>query len=71
MKKHCGNCANHKKETNQFSEECGKCVEAILENGEMCRNSEMCGTCPMDGNCPGGSTDFTSWMQWLKQPAEE
>lgn len=37
----------------------------------MCKNSEMCGTCPMDGNCPGGSTDFTSWMQWLQQPVEE
>ena len=35
MRKHCGNCANHKKETNQFSEECGKCVSARLENGEM------------------------------------
>ena len=35
MKKSCGNCANHKKETYQFSDECGKCVAAILENGEM------------------------------------
>lgn len=35
MRKHCGNCANHRKETNQFSEECGKCVSARLENGEM------------------------------------
>ena len=34
MRKHCGNCANHKKETNQFSEECGKCIAFILENGE-------------------------------------
>lgn len=34
MRKHCGNCANHRKETNQFSEECGKCVSARLENGE-------------------------------------
>ena len=34
MRKHGGNCANHKKETNQFSEECGKCVSARLENGE-------------------------------------
>jgi uncharacterized cysteine cluster protein YcgN (CxxCxxCC family) len=34
MRKHCGNCANHKKETNQFSEECGKCVSTRLENGE-------------------------------------
>lgn len=34
MRKHCGNCANYKKETNQFSEECGKCVSARLENGE-------------------------------------
>lgn len=35
MRKHCGNCANHRKETNQFSDECGKCVSARLENGEM------------------------------------
>ena len=35
MRKHCGNCANYRKETNQFSEECGKCVSARLENGEM------------------------------------
>jgi hypothetical protein len=35
MRKHCGNCANHRKETNAFSEECGKCVSARLENGEM------------------------------------
>lgn len=35
MRKHCGNCANYKNETNQFSEECGKCVSARLENGEM------------------------------------
>lgn len=35
MRKHCGNCANYKKETSQFSEECGKCVSARLENGEM------------------------------------
>jgi hypothetical protein len=34
MRKHCGNCANHRKETNAFSEECGKCVSARLENGE-------------------------------------
>ena len=34
MRKHCGNCANYKKETNQFSEECRKCVSARLENGE-------------------------------------
>ena len=34
MRKHCGNCANHKKETNQFSEECRKCVSTRLENGE-------------------------------------
>lgn len=34
MRKHCGNCANYKKETSQFSEECGKCVSARLENGE-------------------------------------
>ena len=34
MRKHCGNCANYKKETNQFSEECGKCISARLENGE-------------------------------------
>ena len=34
MRKHCGNCANHNKETNQFSEECGKCVSARLKNGE-------------------------------------
>ena len=35
MRKHCGNCANYKKQTNQLSEECGKCVSAILENGEI------------------------------------
>lgn len=35
MRKHCGNCANYRKETNQFSEECGKCVSARLENGEI------------------------------------
>ena len=35
MRKHCGNCANHRKETNQFSDECGKCVAAILPNGEQ------------------------------------
>lgn len=35
MRKHCGNCANYRKETNQFSEECAKCVSARLENGEM------------------------------------
>ena len=34
MRKHCGNCANHRKETNQFSEACSKCVAAVLENGE-------------------------------------
>lgn len=34
MKKHCGNCANHSNKTNQFSKECGKCVAAVLENGE-------------------------------------
>ncbi len=34
MRKHCGNCANHRKETNKFSEDCGKCVAAILSNGE-------------------------------------
>ena len=34
MRKHCGNCANHRKETNQFSDECGNCVAAVLENGE-------------------------------------
>ena len=34
MRKHCGNCANHRNETNAFSEECGKCVQAVLENGE-------------------------------------
>ena len=34
MRKHCGNCANYRKETNQFSEECRKCVSARLENGE-------------------------------------
>lgn len=35
MRKHCGNCANHREETNQFSEECGKCVSARLKNGEI------------------------------------
>ena len=35
MRKHCGNCANHRKETNQFSDECGKCVASILPNGEQ------------------------------------
>lgn len=34
MRKHCGNCANYRKETNRFSEECGKCVSERLENGE-------------------------------------
>ena len=34
MRKHCGNCANYRKETNQFSDKCGKCVAAVLENGE-------------------------------------
>ena len=34
MRKHCGNCANYRKETSQFSEESGKCVSARLENGE-------------------------------------
>lgn len=35
MEKHCWNCANHKKETNKFSDECEKCVTAVLENGEQ------------------------------------
>ena len=35
MRKHCGNCANHIEETNQFSDECGKCVTAILPCGEQ------------------------------------
>ena len=35
MRKHCGNCANHRKETNQFSDECGKCVIDILQNVEQ------------------------------------
>lgn len=34
MRKHCGNCANHRDETNRFSEECGKCVATVLKNGE-------------------------------------
>ena len=34
MRKHCGNCANYRKETNTFSDECGRCVAAKLENGE-------------------------------------
>lgn len=34
MRKHCGNCANHRKETNGFSEECGKCVACVMGTGE-------------------------------------
>lgn len=32
MRRHCGNCANHRGETNWFSEECGKCVVTVLKN---------------------------------------
>ena len=34
MRKHYGNCTNYKKEINQFSDECGKCVTERLKNGE-------------------------------------
>ena len=64
MRKHCGNCANYKKETSQFSEECGKCVSARLENGEMTDPSHWRALPQTNADCIRAMSDeeLAEWM---------
>ena len=82
MKKHCGNCANYKKETNQFSEECGKCVSAKFKNGEMTEPSHWRALPQTNADrframsddeqqkCVRRFWEAEDFADWLKQPAE-